>query len=125
MVAQSVRKRLREAGAGPLRSRRPYRGIVLTLRHLMTRLRWARRYVRFTRADWARVLFTDEKRFGSYSNDGRVRIYRRRGEIYSTSCILQTEHFGGGSVMLWAGISTHQDAFRNNQRKFDSDTLPE
>ena len=98
--SETIRERLREAGAGPLRSQRPYRGIVLTVSHRMARLRWALRHVRFTRADLARVLFTHEKRFGSYSNDGRVRVYRRRAEIYSASCILQTEHFGGGSVML-------------------------
>ena len=102
--SETVWKHLQKAGAGPLRSRGPYRRIVLTLHHRVARLR---RHVLLTRTDWARVLFADEKRFRLYSNDGRVRAYRRCGERYCASCILQTERIVGGSVMLSSGISLH------------------
>ena len=32
-------------------------------------------------------------------------IYRRRGERFSDACVLETDRFGGGSVMIWGGIS--------------------
>ena len=81
---------------------------MLEPRHRRDRLRWARRHVRFTRADWARVVFTDEKRFSIHGSDGRDRVYRRRNERYEQQCIMETRlQGGGGSEMVWAGVSMH------------------
>jgi hypothetical protein len=52
----------------------------------------------------ARVLFTDESRFNLSIADGRVRVFRRRGERFAYNCLLERDKFGGGSVMIWAGI---------------------
>ena len=101
---QTVRNRLRESG---LRARRPYVGLVLTRRHRRLRLDWARRHLRFTRADWGNVLFSDESRFNLRRSDGRTRVFRRRGERYADACVTEKGQFGGGSVMVWAGISLH------------------
>ena len=102
VTAQTVRNRLRDVG---LRCRRPYRGLILTPRHRQQRLQWARRHLRMTRADWAAVLFTDESRFNLYDNDGRLRVYRGRNERFSDNCIIERNRHGGGSVMIWGGIS--------------------
>lgn len=102
--SMTVGKRLRTAG---IKARRPFRGIVLTQRHRRARLRWARTHLRLTRADWAQVLFTDESRFKLHCNDGRRLVYRRRGERYSDACVIERDRFGGGSVMIWAGVSLH------------------
>ena len=102
--SNTVRSRLRSAG---IRARRPYRGIVLHGHHRRARVRWARTHLRFTRADWAQVLFTDESRFNVQGNDGRTRVYRRRGERYADPCVVERDQFGGDSVMVWAGISLH------------------
>jgi len=67
----TVLRRLREAG---IKCRRPCKGLILTARHRQERLRWARRHVRWTRADWANVLFTDESRFRLRQNDGTCLI---------------------------------------------------
>ena len=101
---RTVLRRLRDQG---LRARRPFRGLVLTQRHRQQRERWARRHQRMTRAEWANVLFTDESRFNLYNSDGRWRVYRRRGERLNDACIVQREQYGGGSVMVWAGVSLH------------------
>lgn len=98
---QTVRNRLREAG---LASRRPVRRNVLTPRHRAERLQWCRTRRRWTRAQWRAVLFTDESRFLLKRNDGRARVYRRRGERYAANCVQEVDRFGGGSVMVWAGI---------------------
>jgi len=34
-------------------------------------------------------------------------VYRRRGERYADACVVERDQFGGGSVMIWAGISLH------------------
>ena len=103
--SQTVRNRLREAN---LRARRPQRCLVLTQRHKRERMAWARRHLRFTRADWANVLFVDETKIKLKGPDGRTRVYRRRGERQSANCIDEVDRFGGGaSIMMWAGISMH------------------
>lgn len=101
----TVRRRLKAANGGSIRAHRPFRGLILTLRHRRQRLQWARRHLRWNRAQWATVLFTDEKRFKLYNSDGRKRIYRRRGERFSDPCVIRTDHYGGGSIMVWAGMS--------------------
>lgn len=101
---QTVRRRLHGYG---LRSRRPKVGLKISPRHRALRRAWARRHLRFTRADWANVLFTDESRYKVSGNDARARVYRRRGERFARSCVKERDWFGGGSVMVWGGISLH------------------
>ena len=101
--AQTVRNRLAENN---LRARRPYVGKVLTDRHRHDRLQWTDKHINWTRQDWWTILFSDESRFALSNSDGRIRVYRRRNERYADCCVLQRDRFGGGgSVMVWAGIS--------------------
>lgn len=60
-----------------------------------------------TRADWANVLFVDETRVKLRGPDGRKRVYRRRGERNSPNCVVEADQFGGGSIMVWGGVSMH------------------
>ena len=100
----TIINRLREAG---IRARRPMRVPVLLPRHRAARLAWAIRHLRFTRADWANVLFMDETKIKLNGSDGRLRVYRRTGERARDNCVLETQQFGGGSILVWAGISMH------------------
>ena len=52
-------------------------------------------------------MFTGESHFRLDHNDGRVRVWRRRGERLRDECIKEMTPFGGGSVMVWAGFSAH------------------
>lgn len=106
--AQTVRNRLRSSNR-PLRARRPYCGQILTRAHRAARVNWCRRHLRFRRADWNAVLFTDESRFNLSHADGRVRVYRRRGERFADACVLQRNRFGGGSVMVWVNYGWFED----------------
>ena len=100
---QTVRNRLREGG---LRAHRPYVGCLLTRRHRVNRVNWARTHIRWIRQQWNSVLFSDESRFSIHRSDGRVRVYRRRNERYADCCLLERDRFGGGgSVLVWAGIA--------------------
>lgn len=102
---QTVRNRLREHG---IRARRQYVGSVLTPRHRATRLNWCTLHRNWTRQQWSRVMFSDESRFNLQTKDGRDRVYRRRGERFSSACVKSVNKFQP-SVMVWGGItSTHK-----------------
>jgi transposase len=93
---QTVPRRLRESG---LRARRPVVGPILKQRHRITRLAWAR-----ARRRWQHILFSDKSRFSLRFSDARYRVYRRRGGLLTNQCVYESDRFGGGSVMIWAGI---------------------
>ena len=101
---QTIRNRLREAG---LRSRRPAVRVPLTQNHRNHRMTWATLHRRWTLNQWSRVLFTDESRFTLRFNDGRIRVWRRPGERYVDATIREHDRYGGGSLMVWGGFSTH------------------
>ena len=98
----TVRRRLHE---NELRSRVPFVGQMLNPLRCRTRLAWARRYLRYTQREWRGVAFSDESRFCLFRNDGRQKVWRRRGERHAACCIRQHDRWGPGGVMVWAAIS--------------------
>lgn len=102
---QTVRNRLHAAG---LHARRMIKRPALSLRHKQARLEWARDHEGWTRQQWSNVMFSDETRATLHHIDGRSRVWRRPGEQYTVSCVQPTTAFGGGSVMVWAGISARR-----------------
>lgn len=102
---QTVRRRLMERR---LHNCRPARGPVLTLRHRRARLQWAQNHVNWTWRQWRHVLFTDESRYCVSTVDGRIRVWRRRGERYADACFLENNAWGGPSLILWGGIGLNQ-----------------
>jgi len=59
----------------------------------------------WTARQWSTVCFSDESRFNLRFNDGRIIVCRRPGERYTDATIREHDRFGGGSVMVWAGIT--------------------
>ena len=43
-------------------------------------------------------------RFTVNHNDGRMKVWRRRAERFRECNVVEVDGFGGGSVMVWAGI---------------------
>jgi hypothetical protein len=82
----TVRRRLKEQN---IYSRRQYIGPILTQNHRVQRLQWARIHRRWRRQQWTDALFSDEPRFNLSTADGRKRVWRRRGERYADSCVLE------------------------------------
>ena len=76
-------------------------------RHRQQRCLWASTNRRWTRQDWQKVLFTDESRFCLTRCDGQICVYRQRNEHYTETCTLERNRFGGGSIMVWGGVSQH------------------
>uniref|UniRef100_A0AAZ3STU8 Transposase Tc1-like domain-containing protein n=2 Tax=Oncorhynchus tshawytscha TaxID=74940 RepID=A0AAZ3STU8_ONCTS len=97
--AQTVRNGLQEGG---MRARRPQVGVVLTAQHRAGRLAFAREHQDWQIHHWRPVLFTDESRFTLSTCD---RVWSLRGERSAACNIPQHDRFGGGSVMVWGGIS--------------------
>ena len=77
---QTIWSRWHAAG---LRARRPIVCIPLKQRHRIHCLDWCQFHLQWNGLQWSRVAFSDESRFNLYFNDGRMRVYRRRGERYS------------------------------------------
>ena len=100
--ASTVRRRLRERD---IRSHNAYRGNVLTPICRRNRYDWCRQHLRWTQRQWQSVIFTDESRFCIDKNDGRAKVWRRQGERYADCCVREYSRWGGGSVMVWGGIS--------------------
>ena len=90
---------------GGLRSRRPCIRIPLTRNHRRVRYEWAMHHVRWTLGDWRPVLFTDESRYCLDFTDRRARVWRRPGERLHAHNIAEHDRYGGGTVMVWGGIS--------------------
>lgn len=98
---RTVRRRLNDVG---LQSRVPAKAPKLEVSHRVARLAFARQHRDWT-DEWRRVLFTDESRFCVNFVDGRQKMWRYRGERYNPTNFTETVAYGGGSVMVWGGIS--------------------
>lgn len=101
--SQTVLNRLRKV-RNPIRPRRPYIGQIINNRNRNARMQWARRHSRWRRAQWANVLFSDQSRLNLSHADGRLRVFRRKGERFSDACVIEGDRFGGCGVMVWCGI---------------------
>ena len=64
--------------------------------------------MRWTRAQWSSVVFSDESRFCLQQGDGRIRVWRKKGERYADCCVREQDRHRGGSVMVWGAIDTHE-----------------
>lgn len=100
--ARTVRRVLHKSG---LHSRKPMACPKLTVAHRVNRRRFAENHRNWTVQQWSSVMFSDESRFTLRSPDGRERVWRRPGERFAPCCITPRTPFGGGGVMVWAGIS--------------------
>lgn len=98
----TIRRRLHEAG---LSARRRARHPQLNREHRVARRAWANDHSLWTVADWRNCLFTDESRYTLYHSDSRILTWRERGMRYLEQHMAPTVAFGGGSVMVWGGIS--------------------
>jgi hypothetical protein len=59
----------------------------------------------WTPEQWARVTFSDEKKFNRFGNDGTGYVWRKKNESLAPQCIRPTVKGGGGSVMVWGCFS--------------------
>ncbi|GFV80440.1 transposable element Tc1 transposase [Trichonephila clavipes] len=82
IVPQTIFRHLAEAN---LKSKRPFRALPLTPKHRQLRLQWCQARSMWNVTDWQKVVFSDESRFVLWTDDNRVRVWRRPGERYISS----------------------------------------
>lgn len=70
-------------------------------RHKNARLRFAEKH-RFWDDEWSTVVFSDEKKFNLDGPDGSGNCWQDKRKKKPTR---ESRNFGGGTVMVWAGIS--------------------
>lgn len=99
---QTIRNRLH---AGELTARRPQVVLPLKARHRRARMAWCTQHRRWNINQWSNVMFSDESRFNLDFRDGRRRVWRRRGERFTDPARVAHDRYGGGSVMVWGGIT--------------------
>ncbi|GFV38884.1 transposable element Tcb1 transposase [Trichonephila clavipes] len=98
--ARTIRRRLQQSG---LSARRPLLGLPLTQNH-----RRLRRQCCGERRMWAaeknEVVSTDESRICLQHHDGRIRVWRHRGERMLNSCVMHRHTGPAPGIMVWGGI---------------------
>ncbi|GFT17176.1 transposable element Tcb1 transposase [Trichonephila clavipes] len=101
--ACTIRRRLQQSG---LSARRPLLGLPLTLNHRRLCREWCDER-RMWVGEWNEVVFTDESRICLQHHDGRIRVWRHRGERMLNSCVMQRQTGPALGIMVWVGIGYH------------------
>ncbi|GFX04193.1 transposable element Tcb1 transposase [Trichonephila clavipes] len=104
--ARTIRCRLQQSG---LSARRALLGLPLTQNHRRLR-RQSGDERRMCVEEWNEVVFTDESRICLQHHDGRIRVWRHRGELrYEPPHSSSTGYYGMGrySISLSHSSSTH------------------
>lgn len=101
--ARTIRRRLQQSG---LSARRPLLRLPLTQNHRRLRRQWCDERRMWT-AEWNAIVFTDESRFCLQHHDGRIRVWRHRGERMLNSCVMHRHTGPAPGIMVWGGIGYH------------------
>ncbi|KFM64736.1 Transposable element Tcb2 transposase, partial [Stegodyphus mimosarum] len=97
----TVSKRLNERG---LFARRPTVFLLLMFTDREVRLTWCRPHSGWSTKQWATFLFTDESCFSLNTDSRRTFMWREPKNRYLRSNVREINNYGGGGVMIWAGI---------------------
>ncbi|GFU90297.1 transposable element Tcb1 transposase [Trichonephila clavipes] len=95
----TIQRRLQKSG---LSARRPLFGLPLTQNHRCLRRQWCdegRMWV----AKWD-VVLTGESRICLQQHDGRIRVWKHRGERMLNSCVTHRHTGPAPCIMVWGGI---------------------
>jgi len=88
-----------------LRSYRPAVRIPLGPAHKAAWVQWCQEHADWTEDQWRSVMWSDESRFCMDFHDGRIRVRRMPSERFVDGCMVEHDHYGGGSVMMWWEIT--------------------
>ncbi|KFM64920.1 Transposable element Tcb1 transposase, partial [Stegodyphus mimosarum] len=101
--ARTIRPRLQQSG---LFARRPLLCLPLTQNHRRLCRQWCDERSMWT-AEGNEIVFTDESRFCLQHHDGRIRVWRHRGERMLNSCVMHRLTGPAPAIMVWGGIGYH------------------
>ncbi|GFW08798.1 transposable element Tcb1 transposase [Trichonephila clavipes] len=106
LFACTIRRRLQQSG---LSARRPLLDLPLTQNHRRLRHQWCEER-RMWAAECNEVVSTDESRICLQHHDGRIRVWRHRGERMLNSCVMHRHSGPAPGIMVWGGIRYHSRA---------------
>ncbi|GFT60680.1 transposable element Tcb1 transposase [Trichonephila clavipes] len=101
--ARTIRRHLQQSG---LSTRRPLLDLPLRQNHRRLRRQWSDER-RMRAAEWNEVVFTDEARICLQHRDGRIRVWRHRGERMLNRCVMHHHTGPAPSIMERGGIGYH------------------
>ncbi|GFU73055.1 transposable element Tcb1 transposase [Trichonephila clavipes] len=101
--ARTIRRRLQQSG---LTARRTLLCLPLTQNHRRLHHKWCDEK-RMWVAEWNEVVFTDESRICLQHHDGRILVWRHRGERMLNSCVMHSHTGPAMGIMVWGGIGYH------------------
>ncbi|GFV09739.1 transposable element Tcb1 transposase [Trichonephila clavipes] len=101
--ARTIRRHLQQSG---LSARRPLLGLLLTQNHRRLHRQWCDER-RMWVAEWKEVVFTDESRICLQHHDGRIRVWRHRGQRTLNSCVIHLHTGPVPGIMVWGCIGYH------------------
>ncbi|GFV40241.1 transposable element Tcb1 transposase [Trichonephila clavipes] len=104
--AHTIRRRLQQSG---LSVRHLLLGLPLTLNHRRLHRQWCDER-RMRVAEWNEVVFTDESHICLLHHDGRIRVWRHRGERMLNSCVMHRHTGPAPGIMVWGGIGYHSSS---------------
>ncbi|GFV20402.1 transposable element Tcb1 transposase [Trichonephila clavipes] len=100
---RTIRRRLQQSGVS---SRRSLLGLPLTQNHKRLHRQWCNER-RMWESEWNEIVLTDESRICLQHHDGRIRIWRHRGERILNSCVMHHHTGPVPGIMVWGGIGYH------------------
>ena len=78
-------RRLKELG---FKSRMAKRKPLLSKKQMKKRLVWKKKHQNWTVVQWREVIWSDESKFCVTFGDGKPRVWRMKGEEYSSECMI-------------------------------------
>ncbi|GFS66271.1 transposable element Tcb1 transposase [Trichonephila clavipes] len=100
--ARTIRRRLQQSG---LSVRRPLLGLPLTQNQRRLSHQWCDER-RMWAAEWNEVVFIDESRISLQHHDGRIRVWRHRGERLLNSCVMRHHTGPAPGIMITSPVAT-------------------
>ncbi|GFW67337.1 transposable element Tc1 transposase [Trichonephila clavipes] len=100
IVPQTISRHLAEAN---VKSKHPFRALLLTPEHWQLRLQWCRARSMWNDTDWQKVVFCDESRFVLETNNSCERVWRYPGERYNSPHTVLRHTARTAGVIVWGG----------------------
>ncbi|UYV73393.1 hypothetical protein LAZ67_10003015 [Cordylochernes scorpioides] len=66
-----------------------------------------RQYAEWRGQEWSEIVFTEESRFCLQHHDGRIRVWRHRGERMLNSCVMHRHTGPAPGIIVWGNIGYH------------------
>ncbi|GFX27657.1 transposable element Tcb1 transposase [Trichonephila clavipes] len=123
--ARTIRRHLQQSR---LSARHPLLGLPLMQNHRRLRHQWCDKR-RMWAAERNEVVFTDESQICLQHHDGRIQVWRPRGERMLNSHVMHRHTGHAPGIMVWGGIGYHSRtlliriAGTINSQRYISDVL--